>query len=494
MVIVDDQGRIVLVNAQAERLFGYGRQEMLGREIEMLVPKRYRGAHAGHRGVYARNAKTRPMGADLDLYAVRKDGSEFPVEISLSPVAVAEGRLIVSAIRDISDRRAAEAERARLIEERAAHAESNRIKDEFLATLSHELRTPLNAILGWNTLAKGKVADPEVERALATIERNARMLVQLVEDLLDVSRVLAGKLRLDMAALDLTEVCDAAVEVVRPAAQAKGVQLNVSYEAKPLLMVGDADRLQQVVWNLVSNAVKFTSRGGRIELNARQADESVMQLMVRDTGRGIRPEFLPHVFEPFRQSDSSTTRQHGGLGLGLSIVRSLVESHGGTIQAVSSGEGHGATFVVTLPVQTAAARRAAPPTAVASEVLNGVRVLVVDDQADERQLLAEMLTRHGAEVQVAGSAAEAINAVAAFTPDVLLSDIAMPGESGHMLMRRIRDLDGPIGLVPAIAVTAHARAEDRDQAFAAGFQDYIAKPVEIAHLVARVRAVAAVRK
>jgi CheY-like chemotaxis protein/two-component sensor histidine kinase len=298
--------------------------------------------------------------------------------------------------------------------------------------------------------------------------------------------VLAGKLRLDMAALDLSEVCDSAIEVIRPAAQAKGIQLDVVYESKPLLMVGDADRLQQVIWNLLSNAVKFTDRGGRVDLAARRAEEGTVRLLVRDTGKGIRPQLLPHVFDRFRQGDSSSTRQFGGLGLGLSIARSLVESHGGSIEAASSGEGLGATFVVTLPARAAPAPPISDGATVDAQTLAGLRLLVVDDQPDERELLAEILTRHGADVRTAASASEAIALAQQYAPHVILSDIAMPGEDGHVLMRRIRDIPGAIGGVPAIAVTAHARAEDRDQAFAAGFQDYVAKPVDIARLVRRV--------
>jgi CheY-like chemotaxis protein len=251
-------------------------------------------------------------------------------------------------------------------------------------------------------------------------------------------------------------------------------------------MFGDADRLQQVVWNLLSNAVKFTERGGRVELNARHTEEGTVRLLVRDTGKGIEPKFLPHVFDRFRQADSSSTRQYGGLGLGLSIARSLVESHGGTIQAASSGEGHGATFAVTLPSRTVPSRTTADPVTLDTQTLVGMRVLVVDDQPDERELLTEILARHGAEVKDAGSVREAILVAQEFEPHVILSDIAMPGEDGHMLMRRIREASTLLAQTPALAVTAHARAEDRDQAFAAGFQDYIAKPVDIPRLVRRV--------
>jgi PAS domain S-box-containing protein len=489
MVLTDQAGRIVLVNEQAAQLFGYLRDELVGHSIELLVPRRYHGTHVRQREAYVRRPQTRPMGAGVDLRAVRKDGTEFPVEISLSPLPSESGPLIVSAIRDQTERRAAEAERSRLLEERAAHEAANRIKDEFLATLSHELRTPLNAILGWVALACTRPLDPDVERALGTIDRNARIQVQLIEDLLDVSRVLAGKLRLDVSALDLVEVCDAAIEVIRPAASAKGLHLHVSYESKPLLMIGDADRLQQVIWNLLANSVKFTDRGGRIELTARRADDDRMRVLVRDTGKGIPPKFLPHVFDRFRQEDSTSTRRYGGLGIGLSIARSLVESHGGTIEAASSGEGLGATFVVTLPTRTPSPRVSTgePESVRAIDAdLQGLRVLIVDDQPDERELLSEVLTRSGATVTTASSAEEALAQLAESVPDVLVSDIAMPGQDGHMLMRRIRQMDAPLGRVPAIAVTAHARAEDRDLTLAAGFQDYVAKPVDINRLVQRV--------
>jgi PAS domain S-box-containing protein len=493
IVIVNQSGHIVLVNAQTERVFGYRRAELLGHPIEILVPDRFRGAHVDHRTGYFRSAGVRPMGAGLELYGRRKDGTEFPVEISLSPLDTEEGLLVASAIRDISDRKIAEAERARLLRERAAHVETNRIKDEFLATLSHELRTPLNAILGWAAMVLDAPLEPgRVRQALATIQRNARAQAQLVEDLLDVSRVITGKLRLELAPVDLAAVVDAAADVVRPSAQARGTALEVVAEQRPILILGDADRLQQAVWNLLTNAVKFTPEGGRIEARLR-AEDAVATVTVRDTGRGIDPTFLPHVFDRFRQEDSSTTRAHGGLGLGLALVKSIVQAHGGTVHATSAGAGMGSTFRFEVPINAPSERRQA--TRLSDETvadLGGVRVLVVDDAPDERELFCEILSRAGAVVETAESTASALRAVDRMRPDVIVSDIAMPDEDGYILIRKLRAHGDPrIAATPAVAVTAHARTEDRQNAIAAGFQRYVSKPVQPKHLVRAVGALLA---
>ncbi len=464
MVIVDHAGHIVLVNVQAERLFGYGRDELLSCPIETLVPERFRGAHAFHRATYAAAAQSRPMGAELELYALRKDGSEVPVEISLSPLETEEGTLVASAIRDITARKQAEAERVRLIEERAAHAEANRLKDEFLATLSHELRTPLNAILGWTAMMKAGTLDANrATHALTTIERNARAQAQLIEDLLDLSRVISGKLRLELVPVDLTETADAAADVVRPSAAAKRIHLDVVAERRPILLRGDGDRLQQAIWNLLTNAVKFTPEDGRVELRLR-VDDTTATIVVRDTGKGIDGEFLPRVFDRFRQEDSSTTRAHGGLGLGLAIVRSVVEAHGGSVTAASAG----------------------------MDGLRDARILVVDDREDERQLFAEILEQHGGVVAVADGVTSALQELERFRPAAVVSDIAMPVQDGYELVRRIRaHADQTLASTPAIAVTAQARAEDRRRALSAGFQGYISKPVDPAELIDAVAAVLA---
>ena len=486
MVIVNAAGEIVLVNAQAERMFGYARHELLGQRVEMLVPPRYRQTHVGHRAAYARAAHARPMGAGLALYGVRKDGSEFPVEISLSPLETEEGSLVASAIRDITDRRAAEEERARLLQEHAAHAEANRIKDEFLATLSHELRTPLNAILGWITLMRSSALDPAATaRAIATIERNARAQAHLIEDLLDVSRIVSGSLRLQMIPIDFCTVVENAVDVVRPAATAKSLQFDVVFEARPLLLLGDPDRLQQAVWNLLSNAVKYSPSHGRVDVRVWRGDSS-LHLAVRDTGFGISPRFLPYVFERFRQADSSYTRVGGGLGLGLAIVKSIVELHGGTVEAASGGEGLGASFSVTLPIATAPAQSPVGREVEAEarpDRLAGIRVLVVDDRADECELLSAVLTATGANVDTAESAVTALERIRERPPNVLVTDIAMPEQDGYSLIRRVRELPGIGPDLPAVAVTAHARAEDRVRALAAGFQAYLSKPIDHGRLV-----------
>ena len=484
MVIVDEDGMIQVVNGHAERLFGYERAELDGRDVEDLIPRRYRSSQRFQRERYFVAAHPRPMGAGFELYGVRQDGSEFPVEIRLSPLVTDEGILAVSAIRDISDRKLAEKERARLVRERAAHAEANRVKDEFIATLSHELRTPLNAILGWiGLIESGRLTPEEVSRALCTVARNARAQAQLVDDLLDVSRIVSGKLRLQTTAVDLTELADAAIDVVRRAAEAKQIHLETRYESRPILSIADPDRIQQVIWNLLSNAIKFTPARGRVELALRATDAQV-EMIVRDSGQGIPAAFLPHMFDRFRQADSGTTRPHGGLGLGLAIARSIVELHGGTIDAASSGEGLGATFRVQLPTATLAgsARRRNPAVDLTS--LAGTRVLVVDDQDDERALLTAIFTRQGMEVRAAASVADAFAELGAWTPHLIVSDLAMPNEDGYSLVRRVRATQS-LHQIPALAVTAHARPEDRDAALAAGFNAYVSKPLDREVLLAR---------
>ena len=482
MVIVDEDGLIQVVNGHAERLFGYPRAEMHGNDVEVLIPKRYRSSQRFQRQKYFGAAQPLPM--DVELYGVRKDGSEFPIEISLSPLVTDEGRMAVSAIRDISDRKLAEKERARLIRERAAHAEASRVKDEFIATLSHELRTPLNAILGWiGLIESGQLTPEEVSRALATVARNARAQAQLVDDLLDVSRIVSGKLRLQTTAVDLTELADAAIDVVRRAAEAKQIHLEARYESRPILSIADPDRIQQVIWNLLSNAIKFTPSRGRVELALRSGDTDV-ELLVRDSGQGIPASFLPHMFDRFRQADSGSTRPHGGLGLGLAIARSIVELHGGTIEAASSGEGHGATFRVQLPAATLTGPGMRRRPKVDLTALPGTRVLVVDDQDDERALLTAIFTRHGMEVRAAASVAEAFETLAEWTPNLIVSDLAMPNEDGYSLVRRLRS-SRTFTAIPALAVTAHARPEDRDAALAAGFNAYVSKPLDRELLLAR---------
>jgi protein-histidine pros-kinase len=485
IVIADREGRIMLINAQTERLFGYARHDLLGQPVEVLVPPRYRPSHVAHRGRYLAAARPRPMGEGLELYGLRKDGSEFPVEISLSPLETEEGALVVSAIRDVTERKRAEEERSKLLREQQAHAEASRIKDEFLATLSHELRTPLNAVLGWMRLIRDRALEGEaLAKAVATVERNARAQAHLVEDLLDVSQIVSGNLRLQMQPIDLAEVVEAAADVVRPAADAKAIEVETVFETRPVRMMGDAERLQQAIWNLLSNAVKFSPMDGRVEVRVWTGERSA-HVSVRDTGSGISAAFLPHVFDRFRQASSGYTRSTGGLGLGLAIVRAVAEMHGGTVEVASPGEGQGATLSLTLPVTRMAERRraAAGPERAIEDRLDGVRVLVVDDQPDERDLLYTILSGCGAQVEIAGSVAEAMGKLAHCEPAVVVTDVAMPGEDGYALLRRVRALAGPLRHLPVIAVTAHARAEDRVRALRAGFRVYVPKPVDHMDLI-----------
>jgi CheY-like chemotaxis protein/two-component sensor histidine kinase len=372
----------------------------------------------------------------------------------------------------------------------AAAEEANRLKDEFLAVLSHELRTPLNAILGWaRMLRAGTLSENDVPRALETIERNAQAQAQLIEDLLDVSRIVSGKLRLDMRPVDIGEVTEEAIDTVRPTADARGVTLTVAINHVGPVS-GDAQRLQQVIWNLVSNSIKFTPQGGRVDVRVDQV-ASMVRLAVIDTGQGIDPDFLPHVFDRFRQASSipGQTRRKG-LGLGLAIVRHLVEAHAGTVTAASDGPGKGATFTVEIPVmvgRTVLSTGSTHGYASALETslsLTGVRLLVVDDEADAREMLRIALHQYGAAVRVAASAEEALAQVAAERPDVLVSDIEMPDATGYELVRHLRHSDNPeVRRLPAVALTAYARTEDRVKALLAGFQTHVPKPVEPAELV-----------
>jgi signal transduction histidine kinase/CheY-like chemotaxis protein len=403
------------------------------------------------------------------------------------------------------DARKAAEERLRLLEsERSARAEAERaseLKDEFLATVSHELRTPLGAMLGWTQILQLRPMSPaELHQGLSAIERNARAQTQLIEDLLDMSRITSGTLRLDVQPVYPAAFIEPAVETVRPAAAAKEIRMDSILDPSAGPITGDVSRLQQVVWNLLSNAIKFTPKGGKVQVRLRRVNSHV-EVSVADTGIGIAPEFLPHVFERFRQADGSPTRAFGGLGLGLSIVRRLVELHGGSVEAQSDGIGQGACFSVNLPVallpfSTGRGERAqpraslSPPVAMEVVDLSGVRILVVDDDPDTREMLGRVLTECGADVERAGSSAEALAIIERRSPDLLVSDIGMPDADGYELLRGVRRLERERGgRLPAIALTALARSEDRTRALRAGFLVHIAKPVEPAELVATVASV-----
>ncbi|MBD1894363.1 PAS domain S-box protein [Coleofasciculus sp. FACHB-129] len=390
---------------------------------------------------------------------------------------------------DIEEFRRAQAEREQLLQQeqiaREAAENANRIKDEFLAVLSHELRTPLNPILGWSKLLQnGKLDAAKTQLALKTIERNAQLQADLIEDLLDVSRILRGKLNLNISSLNLASIIQAAMETVRLAAEAKSIQVEASFDLDVGLVQGDSARLQQVIWNLLSNAVKFTPAGGQVNIRLERLD-SHAQITVSDTGQGIESDFLPYVFDYFRQSDATTTRNFGGLGLGLAIARNLVELHGGTVGVESSGTGMGATFTVKLPLMPiqATANQSSQSSEPASD-LNGIQVLVVDDEPDSREFVAFVLEEAGAKVMTATTAAEALTMLMRFKPTVLLSDIGMPDMDGYMLMQQVRTLSTEQGgQVPAIALTAYAGDFNQQQALIAGFQQHLSKPIEPDSLV-----------
>jgi PAS domain S-box-containing protein len=418
---------------------------------------------------------------------------------SQAAVAMDNARLYEAAKKARAEAEHAAAENERLYRQAE---ESSRLKEEFLATISHELRTPLSAILGWTRMLRlGQLSPENSSKALDTIERNARAQAQLVDDLLDVSRIITGKLRMDVRPADPNSFIDAAVEAVRPAADAKGVRVQKVVDTNPISIPGDPVRLQQVVWNLLSNAIKFTPRGGRVQIRSERVN-SHLEIIVSDTGQGITPDFLPHVFDRFRQADQKTSRQHGGMGLGLAIVRHLVEMHGGTVRANSDGEGKGATFTVMLPITPvyqvdssgarvhAGARDLMPPDA-PPDRLDGLTILAVDDEADTRELLRQGLEYCGATVKVVGSAAEAIEALMSLVPDILISDIGMPGTDGYDLIKQVRALPPDRGAkVAAIALTAYTRTEDRLHALRAGYDMHVPKPVELAELCAVAASVA----
>jgi PAS domain S-box-containing protein len=433
---------------------------------------------------------------------VRPDGTHVPVLIG---VAMLEGSTneTVAMVLDQTAQKLAERQivaAKETAEAARADAEAaSRLKDEFLATVSHELRSPLNAIFGWSQLLTTARNDPaELQHGLSTIQRAAKAQAQLIDDLLDVSRIVAGKLRLDVQVVSLASIIEAASASVRPAAEAKGVQLVHEFDATAGPVNGDPHRLQQIVWNLLSNAVKFTPRGGRINVELRR-DDGNAAIVVHDTGIGIEPKFLPHIFERFRQADASTTRKYGGLGLGLAIVRHLVELHGGTVTADSTGDGQGATFTVLLPLAIAGAsnNRGSDQTAEGtarseSGALTGVRVLFVEDDPDSREMVSRMLRQRGAEVACASSAGEGFSTFPATRPHVVISDIGMPGEDGYALLSRIRALPADQGgRVPAIALTALARPEDRRRALHAGYQLHLPKPIDATELATAVASLAA---
>jgi PAS domain S-box-containing protein len=497
-VTFDAQGTILLVNRAAEKIFGYSVQQMTGQNISLLIP-----GFTPQRLAPAAQEAARQEQKPSEWAGRHRTGDSIPVEISFAEHGTRTSQTFTGIMRDVTDRKRAEEERAHLlIREKQARQQAeaaNRGKDQFLAVLSHELRTPLNAILGWaHMLRSGKLDPKSALRGFDAIERNARVQAAIINDILDVSRIIAGKFSIEKNPVDLPAVIEAAVDAIRPAAESKRIIVDCRLNRTSTAFDGDAQRLQQAVSNLLSNAVKFTPEGGRVTVLHEVLDSGV-RIRVSDTGAGIPAGFLPHVFDRFRQGNISVENAKHGLGLGLAIVEHVVKLHGGSVKAESRGEGQGASFTVSLPLirertgerPVGSARQAeeisSPGSSQLSETLRGIRVLVVDDEADARELLKTVLEMKGASVTAVDSAPEALKELQRFQPHVLLSDIAMPGEDGYSLIRKIRGLvPEKISGIPAAAVTAYARDEDRRKSFSAGFQIHLAKPVDPAEIVSTV--------
>lgn len=508
---VDPRSMTLETDAKFRELFGVQAAEL---DYESAMAMIHRDDQESvRRAVAASSRELDPVAYDVEYRVCRPDGSQIWVHAmgrSSATGSDAPGYAVAfgGTVADITRRKTAESEReALLTSERAARAVAERasiIKDEFLATLSHEIRTPLTAILGWAQITRRASSAEEITAGLDVITRNAKAQLQMVDDLLDMSSIISGKVRLQARNLDLTEVIIAAIENARPTAETKGLRIFTEIDLPAALKVsGDAARLQQVLWNLLANAIKFTGRGGHVCIGAQHIDNYI-EVTVADSGEGIPEEFLPFVFDRFRQADASAARQHGGLGLGLSIVKQIAELHGGSVRVGSLGRGRGTTFFVTLPVSTLPdglgepaglipipARAALAETSAVGISVQGLRVLVIDDEDDTRTLIHRVLTPQGAVVKLARGAREGFLALQAEAFDVLISDIGMPGEDGYSLIRRVRDLDpAQGGNIPAIALTAFARAEDEVRARGAGFDLHVSKPVDTYALIRLVAAAA----
>jgi len=520
IVTTDGELNVVEWNHWMEEHTGKRAADVIGKNLLDLFPE-LRERRLDRHYKWALEGQVSVLSQALHRYLVAMpavsgvhDHNQMQQAVRISPLSN-EGVVIgtLTIIEDVTERVSREAELQNQIEERSRLLSSeklarneaeraNRLKDEFLATVSHELRNPLNAILGWaHMLRLGKLTEANAERAVETIYRNAKSQAQLVADLLDVSRIISGKLRLDVRTVDLVGIINAAIDSIRPAADAKSIRLQAMLDPAAGLISGDADRLQQIVWNLLTNAVKFTPKAGRIQVKLQRVDSHV-EITVSDSGVGISKEFLPHVFDRFRQADASTTRIHGGLGLGLSIVHQLVDLHGGSVSVQSEGEGKGATFTITLPFVGVVNNPKEPESVPAGNFdevttfdglpsLHGLKVLVVDDEADTRELISEVLKEVGSEVITCRSVEEALIALEQHKPDILISDLGMPDEDGYSLISKIRALPSEQGgHIPAAALTAYARAEDRMRVLRSGFQFHLPKPVDSAELVTVVASLA----
>ncbi|MCK9687875.1 PAS domain-containing hybrid sensor histidine kinase/response regulator [Scleromatobacter humisilvae] len=501
--MLDVNGRVATWNVGAQRIKGYGVDEIIGQHFSIFYPQDAKdsGWPEHELRVAAETGRFVDTG-----WRLRKDGTAFWANVTITAMRDESGRLIGFAklTRDMTQSKRVEAiETANQQREEILDAERNarmaaqratRIKDEFLATLSHELRTPLSSILGWTQiLLKGLGTSPEDQRrAIEVIDRNARAQVQLIDDLLDLSRIMTGKMRLDLQQVSMLDIVQAAVDSATPTAAAKNIKLRSLLDPSRMMVNGDAGRLQQVIWNLLTNAIKFTPKGGQVQVLLQRVNSHI-ELSVADNGMGIPESFIGQVFDRFSQRDSSTTRTHGGLGLGLAICRQLVELHGGIIRAASPGEGQGSTFFVELPLsimQVETERERTHPTTEANEPdgvvlprLDGVHAFVIDDEPDARELLTRVLADQGAVVASFDSAAAALAALRGSRPTVIVSDVGMPGMDGYQMMRTLRANEPRDSRIPALALTAFARAEDRKRSLVAGFQAHLSKPFDVAELV-----------
>jgi PAS domain S-box-containing protein len=484
--MLDPHGVVVTWNAGAERIKGYSAREIVGSHFSRFYPDSevQTGKCELELELAARDGRFEDEG-----YRLRKDGTRFWANVVITALRDKQGALVgyAKVTRDLTERRKAEHERLML----AKAQEANRVKDDFLATISHELRTPLSAILGWTQLLGGRVNDPYVKKGIATIMRNAQAQARIIEDVLDVARITSGKLRIETRPVDLASIVRAGVDNMKPEAESKGLSLTADVRSPSVVLPGDPTRLQQVLWNLLSNAVKFTPSGGRIQVSL-DATPSHAHLTVTDTGQGIDPSFLPHVFERFSQGDASSARRAGGLGLGLAIVRHLVELHGGQVNVESPGKDRGSSFSIVLPLAAAptddvndtVSLEASEALGSVAPRLDGVHVLVVEDEPDARELVGALLENHGARVDLTGSPAEAYASLKLGLPDVIVSDIGMPGEDGYQFVRRVRTFSREQGgATPMVALTAYASAQDRRRALEAGYSHHLAKPIDTQELL-----------
>ena len=495
------EGIITSWNKGAERIFGYTAEEVIGKPVVILMPPDHKDEEPA---ILARLRKGERI-EHYETVRVRKDGQLINISLTVSPIRLSDGKIIGASkiARDITERKKAELrlqEALREAQEAKREADhANRRKDEFLATVSHELRTPLTSIIGWlRMMREGMLDRATLGKALETIERNAQSQAQLIEDLLDISKIISGKMQLKVQLLDMSSIINTSVEAIKPAAEAKSIRFQIITDLGVSPVSGDEERIKQVVWNLLSNAVKFTPAGGQVQVRLEEVD-SYVELTVSDSGQGIKPEFLSHVFERFTQADSSITRAFGGLGVGLAIAKSIVELHGGTIRAESPGEGQGATFILSFPIakrkRDAEAKKAShdyssteyPPE------LAGLKILIVDDELDTCEMIKTAFELCGSIVRTDTSAAGALAQMERWQPDVLVADISMPEMDGYQLIQRIRAREAQTGRkLPAVALTAMARVQDRMKALTAGYQMHVVKPVELGELRAVVASLASV--